>query len=81
MLNNNTPQSENVDPKLAILNKFLEDNPPIDTIKALLMVLDCIAVASFYEPERVGGTEIWIAKDLIQLFINLKDLKEEAEGR
>ena len=33
-----------------------------------------------YEPERVGGTEIWIAKDLIQLFINLKDLKEEAEG-
>lgn len=81
MLNNNTPQSENVDPKLAILNEFLEDNPPIDTIKALLMVLDCIAVASFYEPERVGGAEIWIAKDLIQLFINLKDLKEEAEGR
>ena len=36
MLNNNTPQSENVDPKLAILNEFLEDNPPIDTIKELL---------------------------------------------
>lgn len=27
-----------------------------------------------------NGTEIWITKDLIQLFINLKDLKEEAEG-
>lgn len=80
MLNNNIPQSENVDPKLAILNEFLEDNPPIDTIKALLMVLDCIAVASFHEPERVGGAEIWIVKDLIGFFLQLNNVQTNSSN-
>lgn len=81
MKNNNTPQSENVDPKLAILNEFLKENPEDYTIDQLLDVLDCIAVTAHYECGRVGGTEIWIVKNLMQLFMNLRDLKEEAEGR
>lgn len=79
--NNNTPQSENVDPKLAILNEFLEENPEDYTIDRLLDVLDCIAVTVHYQRGRVIGPTIWIIKDLMQLFINLRDMKEEAEGR
>lgn len=81
MLNNNIPQSENVDPKLAILNKFLEENPEDYTIDQLLDVLDCIAVTVHYQRGRVIGPTIWIIKDLMQLFIELRDLKEKTEVR
>lgn len=80
MMNNNTPQSENVDPKLAILNEFLEENPEDYTIDQLLDVLDCIAVTAHYECGRVTGSTILIVKDLIGFFLQLNNVQTNSSN-
>lgn len=76
MLNKNITQGENVGQKLAILNEFLKNNPENYTIDRLLEVLDCVAVAANYESERIGGQIILIVKELLQLFLKLKQTED-----
>ena len=67
--------------KMAALDDFLFYNSADDTIDSLLNILDSIGVALYHESYRVGQDEIRTIKELLRLFIRLKDtLENEKNG-
>lgn len=66
--------------KMAALDDFLFYNPADDTIDSLLNILDSIGVALYHESDRVGQDEIRTIKELLRLFIRLKDTRENEKN-